>query len=295
MRAPCDISTTSIGIDIGGSSVKAAGLCDGQVAWTRRSSTYQKPDAAQLAAAIREVTAGAAEGPVGLCVPGLLDERREQVVCTANVPGLLDISLPNLLKEAGLKTASPPAVASDAFATAYDIYSRHALAGRLFSLAIGTGVGAAVLDDGKPLWVDGESPGHFGQIDCSIAGAPVIGPDGGAGSLEGYLGAAALEKTYGPRPAMELVRRGPSEPAIQALVRAVRIAHGLYRPHHVCLAGGTGIRLGPLLGEIESAIKAGLTQIARPGWTLLTGDNDFHAAAGAARLAARQHQLSSTS
>ncbi|MBV9490447.1 MAG: MFS transporter, partial [Verrucomicrobia bacterium] len=61
-------------------------------------------------------------------------------------------------------------------------------------LALGTGVGAAVLDDGVPLRVDGDSPGHLGQIDVSLDDRAPIGPDGGAGSLEGYLGVPAIRR-----------------------------------------------------------------------------------------------------
>jgi hypothetical protein len=58
-------------------------------------------------------------------------------------------------------------------------------------------VGAAVLDDGKLLRVEGDSPGHIGQIDVSIPGADCIGPDGGAGGLEGYIGVPALQRSLG--------------------------------------------------------------------------------------------------
>src|SRR5688500_13966785 len=71
-----------IGIDIGGSSVKAAALRDGAVEWTARSGTYQRPGRAQLDAAIAEALARLQEKPdaVGVCVPGLLDETRSTVM-----------------------------------------------------------------------------------------------------------------------------------------------------------------------------------------------------------------------
>ena len=71
---------------------------------------------------------------------------------------------------------------------------------------------------------------------------------------------------------------------MQALVRAVRIAHALYRPKHVCLAGGIGIRLGRLVPALKAAVAHQLTYIARPDWTLAVGDSDFHAARGVAKL-----------
>ena len=53
----------------------------------------------------------------------------------------------------------------------------------------------------------------------------------------------------------------------------------------VVLAGGLGIRLGPLMNELRDEIEYQLTSLARPGWTFSTGDTDHHAACGAARIA----------
>jgi hypothetical protein len=126
-------------------------------------------------------------------------------------------------------------------------------------------------------------------MDVSIEGEPVIGPDGGAGSLEGYLSAAALASRYGGEEGAWVSTIGVDDPPMRALVRAIRIAHALYRPHHVTLAGGIGNRLTHLLPELRRAVDHHLTRIARADWKLTTGDSDFHAAQGAARSAtARQ-------
>jgi len=177
-------------------------------------------------------------------------------------------------------------VCTDAVASAYDIYTTHNLRGRLLSLALGTGVGAAVIDDGVPLEVDGESPGHIGQMDCSIEGDPVIGPDGGAGSLEGYIGAPALAQRYGPDMSANLAKLGPDDAPVKALARAIRICHAIYCPDHVALTGGIGNRLGHLVPVIRNLVETNLSSIAKPNWTMLTGSDDFHAARGAARFAA---------
>lgn len=278
---------TTIGIDIGGSSVKVAALRDGRRLWVGQSSTYTRPNPDAIAAAVREAIAGRLDGPpaaVGLCVPGILDERKERVVLSVNVPGLNGIRLTDLVAQA----VGPPGhltVANDSNATARDLYTAGGLAGRLLALVLGTGVGASVVDERGFLSVDGDSPGHFGQMDVSIESHPVIGPDGGAGSLEGYVGSAALAARYGPAPAAAFLAMRSDDPPVRALARAVRIGHALYRPHHVCLAGGTGIRLGHLLPGLRRLVETELTSIARPGWTLAVGDDDFHAAAGAARLA----------
>ncbi|MGE5608414.1 MAG: ROK family protein [Bacillota bacterium] len=278
-----------LGIDIGGSSVKMAAVEEGQVLWTGQSERYERPDTQELARALREAAGGRAtraEG-VGLCVPGLLDESRQAVALSVNVPGLNGVNLSVLIGMALGEGLGRVRVVSDAIATGYDLWYQRQLEGRLLVLALGTGIGAAVLNEGEPLYVDGESPGHIGQMDVSIEGDPVIGPDGGAGSLEGYLGTAALMARYG-KDVGSIVKgfRGDEVP-MRALARAIRIAHAIYRPAHVALAGGIGIRLGHVLPTLRQVIETNLTSVARAGWTLTVGDSDHHAAMGAARMAGK--------
>jgi predicted NBD/HSP70 family sugar kinase len=276
-----------VGIDIGGSSVKLAAIREGQVLWTGQSPSYARPTVDQLVRAIRMTAAGRvvrATG-VGMCVPGLFDKSTRSVTLSVNIPGLVGIRLDGLLQAALGGELGTLRVIPDTVATAIDIWETRRLAGRLLLLALGTGIGAAVLDDGKPLCVDGDSPGHFGQLDVSIEGCPVVGPDGGAGSLEGYLGAPALVKQYGQDLTVALAKLNGDEPPFLALGRAIRIAHAIYRPDHVCLAGGIGIRLAHVLPRLRQIVEDRLTNIARPGWTLTTGESDFHAAIGAARAA----------
>jgi predicted NBD/HSP70 family sugar kinase len=179
-------------------------------------------------------------------------------------------------------------VANDSNAAAWDIYTARRLTGRLLVIVLGTGVGMSVMDERGPLAVDGESPGHIGQMDVSVEGHPVIGPDGGAGSLEGYVGAAALAERYGPSGDTDPVERIESgDPPMLALAKTIRICHAIYRPRHVCLAGGLGIRIGRLLADLRTFVERDLTRLAREGWTLTTGDHDFHAAIGVAKLAGR--------
>jgi len=43
--------------------------------------------------------------------------------------------------------------------------------------------------------------------------------------------------------------------------------------------------LKPLGAEIKAAVEKDLTSVTRPGWTLTTGESDYHAACGVARYA----------
>lgn len=288
---PCELiftlRMTSLGIDVGGTSVKAAALSDGTITWTARSDPYHRPSFQQLAAAIAQAAAraGGAVDRIGLCVPGIPDASRQRIVYAANMPALHEVSLHELIQASIGASAPAPIVVNDANATGFDIYSTRKPTGRLLVIAIGAGVGASVIDDGKPLFVEGDSAGHVGQMDISIEGVPVVGPDGGAGGLEGYIGASALRTYYGSNPAGKI---RPGDPAFAAIVKLIRVCHAFYRPQHIVLAGGLGIRLGHLLSDLRKGIENRLTVLARKDWTIACGDSDFHAASGAARVAASE-------
>jgi predicted NBD/HSP70 family sugar kinase len=274
----------ALGIDIGGTSIKLALLRDGQVEWTRKSARFARPATQQLIEAITQ-TAGPslpALDAIGLCCPGLLDRANRTIKLSVNVPGLVDQPLDDVVHRALGPSSRLTAILSDANAVGYDVYATRRLTGRLLCLTLGTGVGASVIDDGRFLHVSGESPGHIGQVDVSLDDSPPIGPDGGSGSLEAYIGAAALGARHGDDAAAHLKM---DDPSLRALVRAIRIAHAIYRPHHVCLAGGVGIRLAHLVEELKATVTHNLTSVARSDWTLFTGESDYHGACGVARYA----------
>lgn len=285
---------TILGVDIGGTSVKVSVRTDGQFVHAGQSPFYAKPTRDELLAAIHAAVENVRDvDAVGLCVPGLLNDDRTQVTLAVNVPGLVGVRLDELVPRAlGLSGSRPTTVCNDALAAAHEVYTSRQLRGRLLVLTLGTGVGGAVIDDNcQPLRVDGDSPGHIGQLDVSIPGHDFTGPDGGAGGLEGYMGVAALRRDYGTDFPRAIASFTGDEPPILALVRATRICHAIYRPQHVCLCGGIGIRLRHLLPQVRRRIADRLTSLARPGWTLDCGTDDFHAARGAAQLAARSPSL----
>ena len=96
----------------------------------------------------------------------------------------------------------------------------------------------------------------------------------------------ALLKKYGGDVPSILARLGPADAATQALARAIRICHAIYCPHHVALTGGLGIRMKHLVPVLRALVETDLTRIARPGWTLVCGVDDFHAARGVGKMAA---------
>jgi predicted NBD/HSP70 family sugar kinase len=314
----------ALGIDIGGSAIKFAVVrtnqpSDGriEVLGTGTSARYTNPNAEQVVECIRGFLESAKSGMwsdpqcrerlpadvrfacIGLCLPGLFDERARALSRAVNVPRLVGVCIDDLLGEAlggpsaGAAVALPRArVCTDAFAAAYDfvVGRGQEVQGRTLALSLGTGVGACVLDGVTPLLVSGGGPGHLGQMDVSSAteGSDVPeGADGARGTLEAYIGLRALCARYGdgltrmPKSGEMLLQESP----IRALVRALRLAHAIYRPDTIVLLGGVGVLLTPVVGRLHDAVSDGLTTLARPAWRLLTGQDAYHAARGAARLA----------
>ena len=206
-------------------------------------------------------------------------------------PGLEGLD-PRRLVEALLSSPARIVCVTDAYAAAHAWWSRHRATGRLLAISLGTGVGAAVLDDGEPLHVSGESPGHLGQIDVGPCGGQgdggcesAIGPDGVQITLEAFVGGAALQRRFGAEPLAALAGLPMDDGFFVALARAIRVAHAIYRPDEVALLGGVGAALAPRIEALDGLVRTGLTAIAKPHARLRAGDSPFLAATGAARLA----------
>lgn len=285
---------THLGLDIGGTSVKAAIIDSaGRVISVARSHEYARPSIDGLLDAVAAAVP-VVDSPietVGLCVPGLLDAGKTRVEYSANLPALQELKLQEIVRLAlakrSLQAPDRLAVHADAAAAAFGYWWTTRPAGRLLAISLGTGVGAAVLDDGEFLRVSAESPGHIGQLDVSLDANAPIGPDGGRGGLEAYIGAPALRRDLGDDFATKLGKLSADAPAIRSLARALRICHAIYRPHEIALLGFIGVSLGPSASVLRHAVERDLTRVARPEWRLRCADSPHLAAEGVARLAAR--------
>lgn len=278
-----------IGIDIGGSAVKGVRLDpDGSIRSAR--ITHSRPDLDELARAIRSCGAavGACEGDLlGVCAPGVLEAATGVIRFAANLPYLAGVAVGPWAASA-LGGSARAVVRSDAGATALGAWHEAPIPGRLLALAMGTGIGGALVENGRLLTLDGSSIGHIGQMDVSWgeSRAP-IGPDGGRGSLEAYAGGAALLARFGEEGLSEgIASMREDDPCVRALVRAIRVCHAIYKPDAVRLLGGIGAMFAPIVGMIRGLVAEELTRVARPGWTLETMDDPFLAAKGVARAAA---------
>jgi len=298
----------AIGVDIGGTSVKAAlvNTAPGpQLVRAGQSSPYRNPTASVLTAAVTEAVAKLQLGDdaiaaIGMCAPGIIDTATGIVERSNNLPQLVGTSVTQIVRDAlpAHTVDRPMRLVSDALAAATGWEASQASAtcvtrtGRTLFLVMGTGVGACVLDAGVPLIVTGPGPGHIGQLDVALAadvaaGTAPVGPVGERGSLESYVGLPALLRRYGDDRRL-LAAAGVwsiSDAPAAALTKAIRICTAVYRPQHIVLLGGVGRLFAGVASQMHAEASAGLTPLAREGWTLMCGSTVTDAAMGAALLA----------
>lgn len=184
----------SIGIDLGGTRIKCVAVDhDGTMLHHHYEETHDGDDmiwknaVSRAVSAIREKT-GITSGPIGLSAPGIPDPTNRHI---AFMPGRM-VGLENFDWSEHL--GSPVHVMNDAVAalmaeatSGVCKHVRHAI-----MLTLGTGVGGAILIDGKPYQGAFNKAGHLGHMvidhhgEADITGIP--------GSLEDCIGNCTIEK-----------------------------------------------------------------------------------------------------
>jgi glucokinase len=249
----------AIGVDVGGSFVKLVAVePDGRVIHRARmatdtSSPASLPDA--IARALDEVRS--THGPavaVGLASPGLVRRGDNHVHW---MQGRLDV-VQGLDWTAALRRDSAVSVLNDAQAALLgEVWLG---AGRgcrdVVLLTVGTGVGGAILADGRLLAGHTGRAGHLGHITVDAAGSPDI--VGTPGSLEDAIGDCTVARRSHGRFATteELVAAhvGGDEDAtrvwqtsVRHLAAAVASIVNAVDPARVILGGGIATRAGDVL------------------------------------------------
>lgn len=289
-----DTRPWSLGIDIGGSSVKLALVNDGNKPHTLRGEPHEMPTLEVLTSRIRSAFAllldqsGLSKndvGVIGVSVAGPMD-KAGVIEMAANLPGLTGVSIPDWTEKT-LGLGVPVIPATDANSAAACEHRRNPLPGRTLYLSMGTGVGGAVLDDGRPVIITRGTSGHFGHMDVSGGDpdAPST-PGAGRGALEAYVGFRTLEADGVPFTSDDRFDHPTMKRALAALSRGIRILLALYRPDHIVLLGGTVDIYLPALDQVKAMAQDGITKAAPTNWTLSVGQADnFAAAIGTAILA----------
>lgn len=188
------MSTLTLGVDIGGTNARAAVVdrtTGALVAAAKQSWDDRSPDAVvgAVAALLSQVSQGQTVGdaPVGVGFAGMLNGG---VVVNAPNLGWRDVDFGGALAKAVGRRVR---LVNDLSAAAWGEKSAGAARGaqHVFTVFVGTGVGSAVITDGKLL--DGATgvAGEFGHIKLELRGGRACGC-GDSGCLEAYVGGARL-------------------------------------------------------------------------------------------------------
>jgi glucokinase len=253
------MSATVLGIDIGGTHTKL-GLVSpdgtirsaGKIPTDARGSSPE-PFFERLFPALDPliVEAGADLIGIGISAHGEVDRERRCPIIAGNTPALRNVDVRGRIEA---YSRLPVVMNNDLTAHALGEYFYGCGSGieRFMCMAVGTGLGAALIVDGKPLIIDGGNSGNTGLIILD----PNVPPDGSGirGSAEGLCGVAGIERLAGERygrsvQAHEVIAaaRAGNDPVASAVMAQIGTWLGqtlaslsvIFYPHRIALSGGT--------------------------------------------------------
>jgi glucokinase len=154
---------------------------------------------------------------LGVGLPGIVDSVRGVVHELTNVPGWEDVALRDLLLD---RTGLPTTIENDANAMAYGEFKHGAArhGHHVVCIPLGTGVGGALILDGKLYRGARLGAGEIGHVSIDFRGVP--GPYGNAGALEKYVGNSQIAQ----RAALLYAELGITKTAIECTPQALSAA-----------------------------------------------------------------------
>jgi glucokinase len=189
-----------IGIDLGGTKT-ALGLVspDNQVVGLRRISTHEEEGPQSIVERIAQQIAelesehGQKAQAAGICCPGPVDHVTGNLLTLVNLPGLSNTPLRQLLAE---RLGIPVKLDHDAKVAALGEFYYGAGRGRthMVYIVIGTGVGAAIILDGKLYYGESNSAGEVGHI--TVDRHSDLCACGSHGCMETYTSGPWLARRY---------------------------------------------------------------------------------------------------
>jgi len=278
-----DVMQTVIGIDAGGTEIKAGVIRGSDVIVERRWPTGREngPDHArdQILSAARELHAEHPEASaIGLVVPGIVDVNKKIAVFSENIRWR-DVPFGDLLHEiTGLPVGFGHDVRAAGLAEA-SVGSAKSAQNSLF-LALGTGIAGAIIVNGELF----ENPyaGEIGHLDVD-SGLPCA--CGGSGCLETNATGPSIAAIYNSinggsaqnsKDVLDAAKLGDEaakkvwETATRSIGRALTAYITLLAPEVIILGGGLSKAGQDLLDPINKYFDSHLTFQQRPQLMLAT-------------------------
>ncbi|MFF0473418.1 ROK family protein [Streptomyces sp. NPDC004284] len=267
-----------LALDVGGTGMKGAALDRAMrpvVSLRRPTPRGDGPTAvvdaiAETLLALERLAAerGLRVAHTGVVVPGIVDEGLRRAVWSANI-GWRDLPLAALLES---RTGLPVALGHDVRAGGAAECALGAARGarNVLFVAVGTGIAAALVTDGRPVRSDGFA-GELGHVRVRGGTACACG---GHGCLETLASARAVANAYtahtgrraaGAADVAARVREGDPvaravwDDAADGLAEALAMATSLVAPELVVLGGGLAEADRLLLDPVRDRLAARLT------------------------------------
>jgi glucokinase len=182
----------AIGVDVGGTKILAGVVADDGTIVRRRERATPTGSADELLDALDDTVRELVDdtvSAVGFGVPGAIDQRRGRIVQAVNVP-LVDVDLRDRMRD---RLGLPVGLDNDANAAAIGEWKAGAARGTddVVMLTLGTGVGGAVIANGRPFRGSAGGGAELGHVVVVHEGRPCRAPCTGRGHLEAYISGPA--------------------------------------------------------------------------------------------------------
>jgi glucokinase len=285
-----------IGIDLGGTAIKFGCFLEEGICFETLTIPTPQPATPQavVAAIAGTVNRLNAEGnciALGVGMPGPADATGRIAKIAINLDGWHDVPLADWLEQ---KTGLPTTIANDANCAglAEALYGAGKPFYNLILLTLGTGVGGAIILDGKLFSGRSGAAGELGLITLNPDGPPCN--SGNNGSLEQYVSVRAIRRLTGKEPAElgALARAGDRKALAfwQDYGRSLGagLASSIYvlTPEAVIIGGGVSASAEFFFPSTKAEIDRRVMQTSREGLQLIKAELGNQAGiAGAAKLA----------
>lgn len=266
-------SSCQIGFDVGGTTLKAALVADGQILETVSANTpveQSQPEAVQVMADLIERLKAAAGRQslavtgVGMGIAGLVDYTRGHVITAPNLPKWNDFALADQL---GAKVGLSVRLDNDVRAMAMGelAYGAGRGAKHMLCLTVGTGVGSAIIINGAIHRGASLTAGEFGHV--------MVVPQGGRNCGCGNRG--CLETVAGTEAILSLGRRYLERDLAPVLAQKVAENDGHLTPKLIAKAAEAGdagcIALWNEIGHWLGIALAGAVNFLNPEQIVIGG------------------------